>query len=123
MLRTGGADDAAQERCEEREREAAGEARDLDVLSVARIFAMWVRAFEERGLMSSARPSRVTTTANWLRGFWSKNSSMKGGRMNLKNRQRRRRRGRLHVDLKKEIRVGRKSVFSRWADTSRAKMT
>ena len=92
VLRSGGADDAAQERREGREWEAVGEARDLDVLNVARTFAMWVRAFEERGLMSSARPSRVTTTASWLRGFWSKNSSMKGGKINLQNRERKKRR-------------------------------
>ncbi len=53
------------------------------MLRVASTFAMWVRALDDRGLMSSARPSRVTTTASWLRGFWSKNSSMKGGNMNL----------------------------------------
>jgi hypothetical protein len=50
---------------------------------VASTFATWVRAFDDNALMSSARPSRVTTTANWLRGFWSKNSSIKEGKMNL----------------------------------------
>ena len=59
--------------------------RDLDVLRVASTFAMWVRALDDSGLMSSARPSRVTTTASWLKGFWSKNSSMKGGKMNLRH--------------------------------------
>ncbi len=58
----------------------------LDVLRVARTLETCVRALEESGLMSSARPSRVTTIASWLSGFWSKNSSMNGGKMNLRVR-------------------------------------
>ena len=55
----------------------------LDVLSVESALATWERAFDDKGLMSSARPSRVTTTASWLRGFWSKNSVMMLGMMSL----------------------------------------
>ena len=55
----------------------------LDVLSVESTLATWERAFDDKGLMSSARPSRVTTTASWLRGFWSKNSVMMLGMMSL----------------------------------------